>query len=171
MLNEIYKRRSIRSFEEKMVEDEKLAEVMNAGLYAACAHGEQTGVVIAIKNKEVREKIRQLNAEVGGFEKTSDPFYGAPIILLVMVKKGPNAKYDGSTMMENMMIEAVNQGLGSCWIHRAKEELETGKIKDIIKIDGLDLDNYEGIGHIALGYAKLQPKEKVIKQNRVFYVE
>lgn len=171
MLNEIYKRRSIRSFEEKMVEDEKLAEVIKAGLYAACAHGEQTGVVIAIKNKEVREKIRQLNALVGGFEKTSDPFYGAPIILLVIVKKGPNAKYDGSTMMENMMIEAVNQGLGSCWIHRAKEELEAGKIKDIIKIDGLDLDNYEGIGHIALGYAKLQPKEKVIKQNRVFYVE
>lgn len=171
MLNQILKRRSIRSFLDKEVEQAKIDEIVQAGLYAATAHGEQTGVIVVIKNKEIREQIRLLNAKVGGFDLTSDPFYGAPIILLVMVKKGPNARYDGSTMIENMMIEAVNQKLGTCWIHRAKEEIESGELQKIIKIDGLNIDDFEGVGHIALGYAKLEPKEKKIKPNRVFYIE
>ena len=40
----------------------------------------------------------------------------------VMDKKWPNAKLDGGAMLENMLIEATNQGLGSCWIHRGKED-------------------------------------------------
>ena len=171
MLNQILKRRSIRSFLEKDVEQDKLNEIVNAGLYAATAHGEQTGIIIVVKNKEIREKIRALNAKVGGFDETSDPFYGAPIIMIVLVKKGPNAKYDGSTMLENMMIEAVNQKLGTCWIHRAREEMESGELQKIIKLDSINLDEYEGIGHLAVGYAKLEPKEKRIKPNRSFFIE
>ncbi len=171
MLNQILKRRSIRSFFDKEVEDEKLQEIVNAGLYAATAHGEQTGIIVVVKNKEIREKLRILNAKIGGFDETSDPFYGAPIIIIVLVKKGPNAKYDGSTMLDNMMIEAVNQKLGTCWIHRAREEMECGELQKLIKLDNINLDEYEGIGHLAVGYPKLEPKEKRIKPNRSFFIE
>ena len=171
MLKEIKERRSCRSYDSKMPRDEEINEVINAGLYAASARGTQLGIVIAITNKVIRDKLVKINARI--MERDDfDPFYGAPVILLVAVKKSHNGVYDGSCMIENMLIEATNQGLGSCWIHRAKEELEMEEVKELFKDLNIDLDEYEGIGHVALGY-KLNKEIplKEIKENRVFWVK
>ena len=112
MLKELELRRSCRNYDSKMPEEEKINEVINAGLHAASGMGYQYGIIIAITNKEVREKISTLNAKIMNNEGI-DPFYGAPVILLVAVKKWRNSPYDGACMIENMMIEATNQGLGS----------------------------------------------------------
>lgn len=167
----IKERRSCRDFDlNHEVEREKIEEVVNAGLNAATAKGTQDGIIIAITNKEFREKIVELNAEFLG--RDTDPFYGAPVILLVAVKKGAFVQYDGACMIENMMIEAVNQGLNTCWIHRAKEELESIKGLTLFKLVGIDLSEYEGVGHVALGYSLSNKfREKTIKPNRVFWVE
>ncbi|MCR5565034.1 MAG: nitroreductase [Gammaproteobacteria bacterium] len=167
----IKERRSCRDFDpERVVEREKIEEIVNAGLNAPTAKGTQDGIIVAITNKEFRDKIVELNAEVRG--KDGDPFYGAPVILLVAVKKGRFVPYDGSCMIENMMLEAVNQGLDTCWIHRAKEELESIKGLALFKLVGIDLTEYEGVGHVALGYSKSNEfREKTIKDNRVFWVE
>ena len=75
-------------------------------------------------------------------------------------------------MIENMMLEAVNQGLDTCWIHRAKEELESIKGLALFKLVGIDLSEYEGVGHVALGYSLSgKYRDKTIKENRVFWVE
>lgn len=75
-------------------------------------------------------------------------------------------------MIENMLIEATNQGLATCWIHRAKEELESKEGQELFSSLGIDLSDYEGIGHIALGYAKNDNyPPKIIKDNRVFYIK
>ena len=171
MLKEIKERRSCRSFDSKMPNEKAINEVINAGLYAASARGTQYGIVIAITNKDVREKLVKLNAKV--MEKADfDPFYGAPVILLVAVKKWNNSVYDGSCMIENMMIEATNQGLGSCWIHRAKEELEMEEGKALFKGLNIDLNEYEGLGHVALGYRlNKEIPLKEIKENRVFWIK
>ena len=173
MLEQLKNRRSCRNYDSnKLVEEEKLNEVINAGLYAASGMGYQYGIIIAITNKETRDKISKLNAKVGGFPQNVDPFYGAPVILLVAVKKWRNSPYDGSTMIENMMIEATNQGLGSCWIHRAKEELESEEGKEILKSLNINLDEYEGVGHVALGYSLATDiPDKVIKENRVYWIK
>lgn len=173
MLEQIKNRRSCRKFDkERIVEDEKINEVVNAGLYASNGMGYQHGIIIVVTNKEIRDEIAKLNAKIGGWKEGFDSFYGAPIILLIAVKKWRNAQYDGSTMIENMMIEAENQGLGSCWIHRAKEELELDEGKKIFSSLNLNLDEYEGIGHVALGYS-LMPSypQKKIKEGRVYYIK
>ena len=171
MLQEIEKRRSCRKFDsDRPVEKDKITEVVNAGLYAASGMGKQNGIVIVISDKSTRNKLSALNAEIAGV--SGDPFYGAPVILLVAVKKWQIAVYDGSTMMENMLIEATHQGLGSCWIHRAKEELESESGRAILSAAGLDLTEYEGVGHVALGYSLVETyPPKVIRPGRVFWLE
>ena len=170
MLQEIENRRSCRKFDSgKAVEKEKLEEVIRAGLYAASGMGRQNGIIVAITDKKTRDEVSALNARIMG--ATSDPFYGAPVILLVAVKKWPIAVYDGSTMMENMLIEATHQGLGSCWIHRAKEELESKEGKELFASIGLNADEYEGVGHVALGYSMIDNYSlKVIREGRVFWI-
>ena len=60
--------------------------------------------------------------------------------------------YDGSLVLGNMMLAAHALGLGSCWIHRAKEEFESEEGKALLKSLGIE-GEYEGVGHLALGYA------------------
>lgn len=171
MLDIFKQRRSCRKYDSsRPVEIEKINEVINAGLYAASGLNYQYGIIIAITDKTVRDKLATLNTKIGGAE--SDMFYGAPVILLVAVKKWRNACYDGSTMIENMLLEATNQGLGSCWIHRAKEELESEEGREILSSVGLDLNEYEGVGHVALGYSLIDEyKPKAIKDGRVFWIK
>ncbi len=171
MLDAIKNRRSCRNFDpNKTIENEKLMEVINAGLNAPSAKNRQTGIIIAVTNKIVRDKISNFNAKILGVD--IDPFYKAPVILLVAVEKAPTAKYDGSIMIENMMLEATNQGLASIWIHRAKEELEDPEFKEILNSVNLDLDNYEGVGHVALGYANdTKYPKKELKEGRAFFVK
>lgn len=171
MLEIITKRRACRSFTKQMVEIEKIEEIVQAGLHAPSGMGRQDGIVIVIKNPQIRDELAKINAKVGGWPETLDPFYGAPIILLVCCKKNPYPDLDGGAMIENMLLEATNQGLSTCWIHRAKEELEMPEVRELLKDTGLDFSQYVGVDHIALGYGDgTTPKEKVIKEGRAFYL-
>ena len=168
MLKEIETRRCCRSYDKtKAVEIEKIQEVINAGLNAATAKNNQIGIIIAMTNKEVRDKLAKLN----GSNLLFDTFYGAPVVLLVAAKKGDFAKLDGAAMLQNMLVEANNQGLGACWIHRAKEELESEKGRELLKDCGLDLNEYEGVGHVILGYPTkdAKPRDKTIRDDRVYW--
>ena len=70
------------------------------------------------------------------------------------------------------MIEATNQGLGSCWIHRAKEELESAEGRKILSSLNINFDEYEGVGHVALGYSLVDTiTEKKVDCNRVFFIK
>ena len=82
----------------------------------------------------------------------ADPFYGAPCMLIVLVKESPNAMYDGPIVMQTLMLAAQSLGVNSIWIHRAKEEFESEEGKEILRQLGIEGD-YIGIGHVALGYA------------------
>lgn len=53
--------------------------------------------------------------------------------------------------MGNLMLAAYSLGLGSIWIHRAKEEFEMPEYKKLLADLGIE-GNWEGIGHCAVGY-------------------
>lgn len=172
-LTEIIKeRRSIRKFKPDMVSKDLINEVIEAGIYAASGRGKQSPVVIAVTNKELRDSIVRENCKIGGWEEGFDPFYGAPVILIVIADKNiPTAVYDGSLTLGNMMLKAHELGLGSCWIHRAKEEFDSGFGKDILAQLGITGD-FEGVGHLALGYADCElPGIPERNDNRVFYID
>lgn len=173
-MNDIIKametRRSIRGYKEDMVPEELIAEVVEAGTYAATGMGRQSPIILAVTNKEVRDRLSRVNAEIMG--TTSDPFYGAPVVLVVLADKSrPTYLYDGSLVMGNLMLAAHSLDLGSCWIHRAKETFEREEGKAILKELGIEGD-YEGIGNCVIGYAKEPAKEAAPrKTDYVHYIK
>ena len=165
-------RRSCRNFKPDMITEEELQAVLRAGTYAPTGMGKQSPIIIAVTNRELRDSIAEENRRIGGWEEGFDPFYGAPVYILVVAdKSAPTATYDGSLVLGNMMLAAHALGLGSCWIHRAKESMETPLYKDLFKSLGIEGD-FEGIGHLALGYVlgdyPACPKRK---ENSVYYVK
>lgn len=157
-------RRSVRAFDaDRMPSDELISEIVKAGEYAPTGHGWQSPRIVVITNKAVRDRLSSLNAEVMGVD--SDPFYGAPVILLVLADRSrPTYIYDGSLVMGNMMNAAHALGLGSCWIHRAKEIFNSAEGKALLAEWGIEGD-YEGIGHVALGYALKEPREAMARKD------
>ena len=162
-------RRSIRNFNDKRVPEDVLNKILKAGTYAPTAMGMQKPIIIAITDKKVRDEVSRENAKIMGREGI-DPFYGAPVILLVAVENYPNAVYDGSCVMDNLLNAAWAMGVGSCWIHRAKEELESDFGKKLLKSLGI-VGDYIGVGHVALGYFDGEPPlPKPRKENYIYRI-
>lgn len=151
-------RRSIRKFKNDIPAQDLVDQVIEAGLEAPTGRNMQSSVIIEIKDPQMQAKIREVNARIMGVPppgRPADPFYSAPVILLVIAsKKSPTAVYDGALALGHMMLKAHELGLASCWIHRAKEEMESPLGKEILARANLDGD-YEGVGHLALGYADM----------------
>lgn len=169
-IDNLLTRRSVRAFRPDPISKEELDTIIEAGLYAASGMGKQAPIVIAITNKEVRDELSKVNAEIMGREG-DDPFYGAPTVLVVLGRKEiPTYVYDGSLMIGNMLQAASQLGIGSCWIHRAKEEFELPLGKQILKDLGIE-DEVEGIGNVILGYPAEDPEPKPREEGRVFFVE
>ena len=170
VIKNILERRSIREYKEKEVPEELIDEIVKAGTYAPSGMNRQSPIIVAITNKEIRDKLSKINAKIMGVE--TDPFYGAPVVIVVLANKNvPTYIYDGSLVMENMMLAANSLGLGSCWIHRAKEEFETEEGKEILKSLGIK-GEYEGIGNCILGYLdneKIEAKPR--KENYIYKIK
>lgn len=163
-------RRSCRAYQPQLIEEEKLQTIIKAGTYAASGMGKQSPIIIAVTNQELRDRLSAMNAAVMG--KTGiDPFYGAPELLIVLAKKDVATHvYDGSLVMGNLMNAAADLGVGSCWIHRAKEVFESEEGKAILKGLGIE-EEYEGIGHLVLGYPAAPAKAAAArKENYVYYI-
>lgn len=155
MTNEVLKaleeRRSVRGYTAEMPYQELIDAVIKAGTYAPTGRGAQSPIIVEVTDKVTRDLLSSLNAKVMG--SSSDPFYGAPVVLVVLADRTyPTYIYDGSLVMGNLMNAAYSVGLGSCWIHRAKEVFNSPEGKALLKKWGIEGD-YEGIGHCVLGYA------------------
>ena len=148
-------RRSIRKYKDIMVPRELLDRILEAGTYAATGRGAQSPIMIAVTNRQMRDKLSRMNAAIMGTD--SDPFY-------VNI-------HDGSLVMGNLMLAAHELGLGSCWIHRAKEEFESEEGKEILRSLGIE-GEYVGVGHCVLGYPDCElPKAAPRKENYIYYID
>ncbi|MBR5976123.1 MAG: nitroreductase [Clostridiales bacterium] len=162
-------RRSCRNFKPDMVDQDKLDAILEAGTYAATGMGRQSPIIIAVTDKKLRDEISEENRKIAGAGEGFDPFYGAPVILIVLADKSVVTHvYDGSLVMGNLMNAAESLGVNSIWIHRAKEEFESDFGKALLKKLGIEGD-YEGIGHCALGYAAEQLKEAAARKENYVY--
>lgn len=169
-LETIKSRRSCRAYKPEQITDEELNAVLEAGTYAASAMGRQSAKIVVVQDAAARAQLTRMNAAVMG--KDTDPMYGAPTILVVLADAGSkNAVQDGSLVMGNLMLAAHALDIGSCWIHRAKEEFESAEGQEILKDLGIE-GEYEGIGHCVLGYVDGEyPATHPRKDNWVYYVK
>ena len=163
-------RRSVKKYLSDMPSRTDIDKIIEAGLCAASGRNMQAPVIVAVTNKEIRDRLSAANAAVMG--ASMDPFYNAPCVLVVVAEKTAHTYvYDGSLTLGNMMLAAHELGLGSCWIHRAKEVMALPEWQEWIKSLGL-VGEYEGIGNLVLGYLDGEyPEKKAIKEGRVVYVD
>ena len=155
LLEIIRTRRSCRSYQPEQITDEQLNAVLEAGTYAPTSRGLQSPYIVAIQNKDLLERLAQMNAEVMGV--TTNPYYDAPTYVLVFVPAdAPNGIQDASLVLENMMLAAHAQGLGSCWIHREKEMFATEEGKELMAQWGLP-EGLIGIGALSIGFPAGEP--------------
>ena len=170
ILKNIKERRSVKSYKPDPVPHELVEKIVEAGTYAATGRNRQAPIILAVSNKEMRDKLSKLNAKILGID--GDPFYGAPVVLVVLADKAVNTRvYDGSIVMANLMLAASSLGVGSCWIHRAKETFELPEGKEILKSLGIE-GEYEGIGNCILGYPDGPiPEAKPRKENWAYYIQ
>ena len=169
-IKNMIERRSVRGYKPDMIPKEDLDLILEAGTYAATGMGMQSPIIVAVTDKATRDQLSKMNADVMGTD--TDPFYGAPVVLVVLADKNrPTYIYDGSLVMGNLMNAAASLGIGSCWIHRAKEEFESAEGQEILKDLGIE-GEYEGIGHCVLGYVDGEyPATHPRKDNWVYYVK
>ena len=151
-------RRSVRKYKPDMIPQDVLDRIIIAGTYSATGRNLQSPIIIAVTNKEMRDKISEMNRKIGGWAEGFDPFYGAPVYLIVLSERqNRNHVYDGTLVMGNMMLAAHALGLASCWINRAREEFDMPEWQEWLRRLGIEGD-YEGIGHLAIGYADGEPR-------------
>ena len=148
-------RRSCRSYKPEQITDEQLNVVLEAGTYAPTSRGLQSPFIVAVQNDVLKERLAKMNAEVMGV--TTNPYYDAPTYVLVFVPEdAPNGVQDASLVLENMMLAAHAQGLGSCWIHREREMFATEEGKGLMRQWGLP-EGLIGIGALSVGYPDGEP--------------
>ena len=168
MLENLKERRSIRKYKPEQVSDAHLDAILEAGLYAASGMNTQNTVMVAVRDKETRDQLSRMNAEVMG--TTADPFYGAPCVVVVLVEpERYTAVEDGSLVMGNLMQAAYDIGLGSCWIHRARQMFESEEGKALLRKWGLREDLI-GVANCVLGYPDEVPAPKPRREGRILKV-
>ena len=168
----IHNRRSVRNFTDKPVPRELIEQIVDAGIWAASGKNGQAPIVLAITNPELVARLSEMNRQIGGWKEGFDPFYGGKTVLVVLADRDAAATYvyDGALTLGNMMLAAESLGVGSIWIHRAKEEFDSDEGKAILAELGIE-GNLEVIGHCVLGYAEAPAKEVARKEGRVFWAE
>lgn len=168
-LDTLLERRSVRAYEPGQITEEELQSVLKAGLAAPSAINRQPTVLLVVQDKPTIEMLSKLNAVVMG--KDIDPFYGAPTVIVVLADRNvPTYVEDGTLVLGNLMNAAQAVGLGSCWINRAREVFEMPEAREILREKGIG-DEYIGVGHCVLGYAKgALPKAHPVRGGRVFRI-
>ena len=168
MYEKLLTRRSVRKYKDGQVTDAELDQVLQAGLYAPTAKNNQKPVMVAVRDKETRDKLSKANAAIMGVE--TDPFYGAPCVIVVLADPAfPTWIDDGSLVMGNLLNAAHAIGLGSCWINRAREYYDTAEGKELLRKWGVP-ESYRGIGNVILGYPDEEPAPKDRVEGRIIKV-
>jgi len=167
-MHNLLHRRAVRSYTDQQVPDDLLDRVLEAGLYAPTGMNTQNIYMVAVRDRETRDQLMRMNAAIWG--RDFDPFYGAPCVIVVL---GDTEIYpvveNGSLVLGNLMNAAHAVGLGSCWIHRARQTFETEEGKELLRKWGLP-DTLVGIGNCILGYPAEDPVAKPRKDGRIVKV-
>jgi len=157
-------RRSIRSFEDRPIEEEKLLRVLEAGRLAPSAKNRQEWRYVIVKDKELRRKIAVASNNQYFIAEAPVVIVGCATMVDYVLSGGqPAYTIDVAISMDHMTLQAVEEGLGTCWIGAFKED----EIKRILNIP----TEMRVVEIMPLGYPKFLPDPKPRKKLReiVFY--
>lgn len=170
VIDSIKSRRSIKKYIDKQISDEEINTVLEAGTFAPTGRNRQSPVMVAIRDRDLVKRLSRMNADILGSD--SDPFYGAPCVIVVFADMSVSTGFeDACLVMGNLMNAAHAIGVGSCWIHRAKEMFSCDEGKTLMREWGLS-ENYVGVGNCILGYMDGEmPAVRPRKENYVIRID
>lgn len=169
VIRALKERRSVRAYRPEQISEDDLAQILEASTYAPSGMGAQSAIMVVVQDPETIARLSKLNAAVMG--ANMDPFYGAPTVIVVLANQDRGTWLeDGSLVMGNLMNAAHSLGLGSCWIHRAREVFASDEGQTLLRQWGIQ-GNYAGVGHCILGYpAGPLPEAKPRKEHAIYRV-
>ncbi len=118
IIEEIINRRSIREYSQKPVEKEKLARIFEAGRLAPTARNQQDWRILIVSDPQVKDRLVNESSPHQSFLKQA-PFILAACALnpdYVMRCGHPAYLIDLSIVLDHIALQAVREGLGTCWI-------------------------------------------------------
>jgi nitroreductase len=127
MLKVIKKRRSIRKYQEKEIEEDKLKEILRAAMFSPSAHDERPWEFVVVRSQKTKDLLAKT-------QKWSDFVNQAPVILVLCSREVSYWVENLSIVAENIYLEAANQGLGTCFVQiREMKALEGGDAEEYIR--------------------------------------
>lgn len=149
----ILKRRSIRSYRDKSVEDEKIKKILDAARWAPSAGNLQSVEYIVVKDKGTRDRLS--GASYGQAQPSR-----APVNIVICCNSRKISHYgkrgedlytlqESGACIQNLMLMAHSLGLGTCWIGAFDE----GKAREALEIP----EHVRPVGIITLGYPDESP--------------
>jgi len=156
VMEAIEKRRSVRSYQNKPVSEEKLKKILEAARLAPSAKNLQSYKFIVVKDQKLREKLMEA--------AVNQSFVGeAPVVIVgvslnpdyVMTCKIPAYPIDVAIALDHITLAATEEGLGTCWVGKFYQD----KVKEILNIP----EKYKVVALLALGYPADSPDIKYRK--------
>ncbi|MBL7054315.1 nitroreductase family protein [Candidatus Woesearchaeota archaeon] len=181
-MNEIIKtikeRRSIRAYESKPVEKEKIDQILECGMWGPSAKNDQKWHFTVITNKEILGKVTAMRVQaetdknsmmVQRAKTMEDPvLYNAPLYVVITAPEDYNyADIDGSIAAHNMILTAHSLGLGSCYIGTVKILKDNKEFKRLLQVP----EGHKIVITIVFGYAKEEPEPKERNRDVVSWIE
>jgi len=156
VMEAIEKRRSVRAYQQKPVEEEKLKKILEAARLAPSAKNSQAYKFVVVKDEKLRKKLMEAAA--------NQRFVGeAPIVIVavalnpeyVMTCGVPAYAVDVGIALEHMALVAAEEGLGTCWVGKFYQD----QVKSILNIP----EKYKAVALLPLGYPADTPGRKYRK--------
>ena len=163
-MNEVMKviknRRSVRSYEEKQLEEDDLQTILEAGIWAPSAHNSQPWHLTVVQDAVFIDHMNSVSlndmakspvewvARMG--QSGRNIFYNAPTVVIVSGKKEGFLEplIDCSAAVQNMLVAAESLDVGSCWIGLVRYFFEHGD-----EVEKLHLpEGYKPYYGVCLGY-------------------
>ncbi|MBR0472924.1 MAG: nitroreductase [Methanosphaera sp.] len=172
-------RRSVKKFNDKQVSREDLNTILEAAVNAPSGMNAQSPKILVLQRKDIIKRFSEWNKSfypkevLDNLPEDFDPFYNASTLIIVLADKNiPTYVEDASLVIGNLLNAASSIGLGSCWIHRAREEFDSLQGKELLKVWDLSED-YVGVGHVVLGYPAddFVVSDKIIKDDFVVFLD
>ncbi|MEM3627369.1 MAG: nitroreductase family protein [Candidatus Bathyarchaeia archaeon] len=147
----VKRRRSIRAYEATSIPKEKLEKILEAARLAPSAGNIQPWHFIVVTDREKREKL-------AGSCRYAKFLSESPIVIVGCGDQKASPKWymvDVAIAMQNMVLTATSEGLGTCWVGSFNE----GEVKEMLKIP----ENFKIVALLAVGY----PREKFDFQGKI----
>ncbi len=164
-MNHIFKRVSIRKYQDRPVEKEKTMAILRAAMQAPSAANQQPWEFYVVTNKEKLKALSEVSPYAG---MTKD----APVAIVAAYRKECllpiYAHIDLSIAMENLWLETDAQGLGGVWLGIAPLEDRMKAVEEIINMP----DDVRAFAIFPYGYPAEEKKQQDrFDESRIHYVE